>query len=116
MRELLEKIQKRLDDQDKQKKQQATIEAAISFAKKNGCTDEKGLKLTQSLFRLKDDESESDASNRFKAEYDATMKEYFGGGAVPPGGGGGINSDSDFEKSMKAFAESKGLGEKKTES
>lgn len=83
LREQNEALTRRLDEQDKSARQKATIAAAISFAKENGCTDEKGLKLTQALFRLKDDESEEDASARFKAEYDATMKDYFGDGVTP---------------------------------
>lgn len=83
LREQNEALTRRLDEQEKSARQKATIAAAISFAKENGCTDEKGLKLTQALFRLKDDESEEDASTRFKAEYDATMKDYFGDGITP---------------------------------
>lgn len=83
LREQNAALTRRLDEQDKSARQKATIAAAISFAKENGCTDEKGLKLTQALFRLKDDESEEEASTRFKAEYDATMKDYFGDGVTP---------------------------------
>ena len=117
LREQNEALVARLDAQDKAAKQSATLASVLTSAKQNGCTDEKGLDLTQRLFSLKDDESEEDAATRFKSEYDATMKKYFGGGAVPPKGGGGAPStDAEYNKMLDNFAESKGLGEKKTES
>ena len=117
LREQNEALTARLDAQDKARRQKATIATAIASAKKNGCTDERALDLTERLFSLKDDESDEDAATRFKTEYDATMKKYFGGGAVPPRGGGGAPStEAEDEKMLEGFAESKGLGEKKNES
>jgi len=117
LREQNEALVARLDAQDKATKRKATYESILASAKINGCTDEKALDLTQRLFTLNDDESEEDAATRFKSEYDATMKKYFGGGAVPPKGGGGAPSnESDFKKMLDGFAESKGLGEKQPES
>lgn len=117
LREQNEALVARLDAQEKATKRKATLDSVIASAKGNGCTDEKGLDITQRLFSLKDDETEEDAATRFKSEYDATMKKYFGGGAVPPQGGGGApSSDAEYGKMLESFAESKGLGEKKTES
>jgi len=113
LREQNKELTRRLDEQDKSAKQKAILAAALSFAKENGCTDEKGLKLTQALFRLKDDESEEDASNRFKAEYDATMKDYFGDG-VTPYKGSIISTPakvSDADKATKAREDAKRVRE-----
>lgn len=95
LREQNEALAARLDNQDKAAKKSALLASAIASAKQNGCTDEKGLDLTQRLFTLKDDESEEDAATRFKSEYDATMKKYFAGGAPSPAGGGSGNGEDD---------------------
>ena len=67
------------------------------------------------LFSMKDGEKVEDAAARFKSEYDATMKEYFGNGAVPPGGKGVPDSAEAYKKMLSDYADSKGLGEKKNE-
>ena len=110
-------LEAKLNAQEKAEKQKATYASVIASAKQNGCTDERGLDLTQRLFSLKDEESAEDAATRFKTEYDATMKKYFGDGAVPPKGSGNAPStDAEYAKMLEGFAESKGLVEKKTES
>lgn len=117
LREQNESLIERLNAQDQAAKKKATFESILASAKNSGCTDEKGLDITQRLFSLKDDESEEDAATRFKSEYDAAMKKYFGGGTVPPKGGGGAPStEKEFKQTLDNFAESMGLGEKKTES
>jgi len=113
----LNALEQKLNAKEKAERQKATIDSVIASAKKNGCTDERGLDLTQRLFSLKDEESDDDAATRFKTEYDATMKKYFGDGAVPPKGSGNAPStDAEYAKMLEGFAESKGLVEKKTES
>lgn len=83
IREQNEKILEAQSKREKAEKRKATFDAVISSAKKNGCTYEKALKLTEKLFTLKEDESDEDASKRFKDEYDANIKEYFGEGVAP---------------------------------
>lgn len=111
LREQNEKILEAQEKRDKAEKQKATMTAVLASAKKDGCTDEKALKLTEKLFSLKEGESDDDAAKRFKDEYNANKKEYFGNGAVP-GFGMGQSIDTDesaFKASLTAFAESKGL-------
>ena len=83
LQEQIEALTARLDQQDKAEKQKATLLAAEQSAKAAGCTDERALKLTSKLFSIKDDESDEDVAKRFKEEYDANIKEFFGDGAVP---------------------------------
>lgn len=99
---------------EKEEKQKATMAAVLSAAKKDGCTDEKALKLTEKLFSLKDEESDEDAAKRFKDEYNANKTEYFGNGAVPGFGiGQSVESDEKaFKASLAAFAASKGFQKK----
>ena len=111
LREQNEKILEAQEKRDKAEKQKATMTAVLASAKKDGCTDEKALKLTEKLFSLKEGESDDDAAKRFKDEYNANKKEYFGNGVVP-GFGMGQSIDTDesaFKASLTAFAESKGL-------
>ena len=108
-------IEARLAAQDKETKAKETLAAVLAAAKANGCTDEKGYRLTERLFSMKDGEKVEDAAARFKSEYDATMKEYFGNGAVPPGGKGVPDSAEAYKKMLSDYADSKGLGEKKNE-
>lgn len=83
LQEQIEALTARLDQQDKAEKRKATLLAAEQSAKAAGCTDERALKLTSKLFSIKDDESDEDVAKRFKEEYDANIKEFFGDGAVP---------------------------------
>lgn len=83
LREQLEAITKRLDDQDKAAKVKATLASARAAAIAAGCTFDKGLDLTEQLFSVKDDESDEDAAKRFKDEYDANVKKYFSDGITP---------------------------------
>lgn len=83
LREQLEAITKRLDDQDKAAKVKATLASARAAAIAAGCTFDKGLDLTEQLFSVKDDESDEDAAKRFKDEYDANVKKYFSDGIMP---------------------------------
>lgn len=83
LREQVEALEKRLDDQDKAAKIKATLAAVKAAAKAAGCTSDKALDLTERLFCVKDDESDEDAAKRFKDEYDANVKKYFGDGVTP---------------------------------
>lgn len=104
----------RLDQQDRERKDRATLESVKASAQKAGCTDEKVFKLTERLFTLKEGESDADAAVRFEEEYNANMKEYFGGSGAPGAPtGNGFSGDDDFHKAMKAYAEAKFQGEGK---
>lgn len=83
LREKYEALAARLDAQDEEAKRKATIAFAKSSAKEAGCTNEKALGLTEKLFAFKKDESDEDAAERFKTEYNANVKEYFGDGVAP---------------------------------
>lgn len=114
LREQNEQILAAQAKREKEEKQKAIMEAVLAAAKKDGCTDERALKLTEKLFTLNDDESEEDAAQRFKDEYNSNKTEYFGTGAVP-GFGQGQSVDTDeatFKASLAAFAESKGFTKK----
>lgn len=83
LREQMEKITERLDKQEKAEKTKATLALVKAAAKAAGCTYDKALELTEQLFSVKDDESDEDASKRFKDEYDANVKKYFSDGITP---------------------------------
>lgn len=83
LREQVEALTKRLDEQDKAAKMKATLAAVKAAAKIAGCTSDKALDLTERLFSVKDDESDEDAAKRFKDEYDANVKKYFSDGITP---------------------------------
>jgi len=84
-KELLDKLDaltRRLDERDAKDRAAATI-ASVKASVRDSCPDERALKLTEKLFSVKDGESDEDAAKRFKDEYDANVKEYFGGGVAP---------------------------------
>lgn len=83
LREQMEKITERLERQEKAEKTKATLALVKAAAKAAGCTYDKALELTERLFSVKDDESDEDASKRFKDEYDANVKKYFSDGVTP---------------------------------
>ena len=76
-------LKARLDERDAKDRKAATLASVKALAKSSGCSDERVLKLTERMFALKDDESEEDAAKRFKDEYDANVKEFFGDGIAP---------------------------------
>jgi hypothetical protein len=78
----LEALTRRLDERDAKDREAATI-ASVKASVRESCPDERALKLTEKLFSVKDGESNEDAAKRFKDEYDANVKEYFGGGIAP---------------------------------
>lgn len=109
LQEKIDALVKRLDEKDAQSKAAATLESVKAAAKTAGCTDEKVFKLTARLFSLKEGETEEDAAKRFRQEYDAAAKEYFGDGVTPfvQSGAGAPTGDEQFHASMKAYADAK---------
>ena len=83
LRETIASLTKRLDERDAKERRETTIASVIATAKASGCVDERAINLTRKLFIVKDDESDEDAAKRFKDEYDANIKEYFGDGVAP---------------------------------
>jgi hypothetical protein len=103
-KEILDKLDaltKRLNERDAQDRKAATIAFVKAFAKESGCTDEKVLKLTEKLFSVKENESDEDAAKRFKYEYDANVKEFFGDG-ITPFKGNIINTPANVSAADKA--------------
>lgn len=101
LREQVEALTKRLDEQDKAAKMKATLAAVKAAAKIAGCTSDKALDLTERLFSVKDDESDEDAAKRFKDEYDANVKKYFSDG-ITPYQGAYINAPATVKPEDKA--------------
>lgn len=111
LREQIESLTARLDNQEKAAKAKITLASAKAAAKQSGCTDERALKLTEKMFTVKEGESETDAAKRFEAEYNDNLREYFSGGVSPfqsiqsP-----MTDDESFHDAMKQFAANKGFG------
>ena len=106
-------LTKRLDERDARERNAATIASVKASAKADGCTDERVIRLTERLFTVKDDESEEDAAKRFKDEYDANVREYFGD-SVAPYRGAGITTPvkvNDADRAAKAREDAKRVRE-----
>ena len=86
LREQIEALTARLDQQDKEKAMKASRLMVESKLKAEGCTNAGILNLTLKGFSLGEKETMDEAVARLKEEYNTSYKETFGAGA-PPGVG-----------------------------
>lgn len=104
----------RFDERDEREKRETALSAIKSRLEADGCTNKGILNSTLKGFSLGEKETEDQAVERLMAEYNQSYKDTFGSGPVPHKGGGGQGEDDKaFQKSLEAYADSKGLGENK---
>lgn len=103
----------RLDARDEKEKRDNALTSIKSKLEADGCTNKGILNATLKGFSLGENETEDQAVERMKADYNQSYKDTFGSGPIPHKGGDGHGDDDKaFQKSLEAFADSKGLGEK----
>lgn len=96
-------IRERFEREDKEKADKVVRDAVMARLKKEGCSNPGILNSTMKGFALNEGESEDDAVERLKTDYNASYKEVFGEGAVPGLGGqafadakAAVNHKNDF--------------------
>ena len=96
-------IRERFEREDKEKADKVVRDAVMARLKKEGCSNPGILNSTMKGFALGEGESEDDAVERLKTDYNASYKEVFGEGAVPGLGGqafadakAAVNHKNDF--------------------
>jgi hypothetical protein len=108
-------LTKRLDERDAKEKRETSLSSVTAKLKAKNCTNAGALRATLKGFSLGENETEDQAVERLEAEYNEYLADMTGS-AVPPAGGAGHKDDEKaFQKSLEAFAESKGLGGKDKE-
>jgi len=112
--EWAKKLRERFERQDAEDKRRELISSVTSALKAAGCTNDEILNLTLRGFEMKENETESAAVERVKADYESSIKKIFGNGPIPNLGNGSMKDDEKtFHNALKDFAKSKGLGESK---
>jgi len=96
MMAMIEAMQKKLDDQDKEKQLQSKIDAVKSAMKMKGATDEAVLMFTFKGESVDAEKSVDELTEGYLKAYDANYKTLRGDGAVPRNGGGSGSSDDKF--------------------
>lgn len=110
LREQQESIAKRLDEQDRVRRNASDLASVRSILEKEGCTNKGILNATLKGFSLGENETVESASARLKTEYQASFKETFGDGPVPPISGNVFGDDPKKAADAKnEFLRSSGL-------